>query len=150
MLSGSSEVPNAPRKQPKLTWHATWHHGGKHWQKNLYSLIFSDLLLLSLSLPLQSLSLSVFILLHSLLSLSLPPDRSSAPTPPRATSGSQQLNPAASALRRPQVLAEPREAPAGLEPPAHAAAMSASLPPPWAWAWSAVTSEGDPDPESPR
>ena len=50
MLSGSSEVPNAPRKQPKLTWHATWHHGGKYWQKNLYSLIFSDLLLLSLSL----------------------------------------------------------------------------------------------------
>ena len=65
-----------------------------------------------------SLSLSFYLASFAPLSLSLPPDRSSAPTPPRATSGSQQLNPAASALRRPQVLAEPREAPAGLEPPA--------------------------------
>ena len=53
----SSEIPNAPRKKPKLTWHATWHHGGKYWQKNLYSLISLTLSNLSRTLPLLSLSL---------------------------------------------------------------------------------------------
>ena len=55
----SSEIPNAPRKKPKLTWHATWHHGGKCWQKNLYSLISLTLSNLSRTLPLFSLSFSL-------------------------------------------------------------------------------------------
>ena len=135
-----------PHKRLKLT----WRHSGKHLQIHPCMFLSSPVYSFSPSLSNLSLSLSFYLASFAPLSLSLPPDRSSAPTPPRATSGSQQLNPAASALRRPQVLAEPREAPAGLEPPAQAAAMSASLPPPWAWAWSAVTSEGDPDPESPR
>ena len=70
----SSEIPNAPRKKPKLMWHATWHHGGKYWQKNLYSLI--SLTLSNLSHPLPSLSLSLTLSNLSrtlpLLSLSLP------------------------------------------------------------------------------
>ena len=65
----SSEIPNA-RKKPKLTWHATWHHGGKYWQKNLYSLISLTLSNLSHSLPLLSPSLS---LPHPLQSLSHSP-----------------------------------------------------------------------------
>ena len=66
----SSEIPNAPCKKPKLTWHATWHHGGKYWQKNLYSLI--SLTLSNLSHPLPSLSLSPISLALSTLSHSLP------------------------------------------------------------------------------
>jgi len=72
----SSEIPNA-RKKPKLTWHATWHHGGKCWQKNLYSLISLTLSNLSHSLPLLSPSLSPspspISLALSLYSLSLSP-----------------------------------------------------------------------------
>ena len=66
----SSEIPNAPCKKPKLTWHATWHHGGKYWQKNLYSLI--SLTLSNLSHPLPSLSLSPISLALSNLSRTLP------------------------------------------------------------------------------
>ena len=87
----SSEIPNA-RKKPKLTWHATWHHGGKYWQKKLYSLIsltlsnlslspftLSPSLSLSLPHPLQSLSHSPFTLS---LSLIFPPWAPSLPPPP--------------------------------------------------------------------
>ena len=87
----SSEIPNAPRKKPKLTWHATWHHGGKYWQKNLYSLISLTLSNLSHSLPLLSLSLSLTL---SNLSRTLPlfslsfslifPPWAPAPPPPLA------------------------------------------------------------------
>ena len=67
----SSEIPNAPRKKPKLTWHATWHHGGKYWQKNLYSLI--SLTLSNLSLSLSNLSHTLLSLSHSPFTLSLSP-----------------------------------------------------------------------------
>ena len=85
----SSEIPNAPRKKPKLTWHATWHHGGKYWQKNLYSLISLTLSNLSHSLPF-TLSLSPTLsnlsrtlpLLSLFFSLIFPPWAPAPPPPP--------------------------------------------------------------------
>ena len=69
----SSEIPNAPHKKPKLTWHATWHDGGKYWQKNLYSLISLTLSNLSHPLPSLSLSLTLSNLSRTLPLLSLSP-----------------------------------------------------------------------------